>query len=154
MLVVLNILINYPTRASYNTAVNSSRGYLSSLSSILLIINIKVMASEWILVVINSIVLFVVQTLKSVRIRCTSCSGLSRRVKLGICFTTLSQGSVVLHFVWTITFLTFSTLSTTCMCLISPVLEIATQNAVSQTVVVCHSKLNEQLMRVLPLEPL
>ena len=89
MLVVLNILINYPTRASYNTAVNSSRGYLSSLGSMLLII--KVMAPEWILVVINSIVLFVVQTLKSVRIRCTSCSGLSRRVKLGIGFTTSSQ---------------------------------------------------------------
>ena len=126
MLVVLNILINYPTRASYSTAVNSFREYLSSLGSMLLLV--KVMASEWILVVISSIVLFTVQTIKSVRIIYTSCSGLSRRIKLGIGFTTSSKGSMILHSVWTITFLTFSTLSTTCMCLMSPILEIATQN--------------------------
>ena len=58
--------------------------------------------------------------------RCTSCSCLSRRVRLGINLVTPSQQFMVLNSVRTTIFLTFSILSMTGMCRMSPVPVIAT----------------------------
>ena len=70
-----------PTRASYSTIV-MFRVYLSSIVSMLLLG--KVIVSEWTLVVISNMVPFTVQILESVRTRYTSCSSLSRRVRLRV----------------------------------------------------------------------
>jgi len=68
------------TGASYNnTVVSLSRVYLSSLVSMPLLV--KTMAPEWILVVISNLIFFTVQIFESVRTRCTSHSGLSKRVR-------------------------------------------------------------------------
>ena len=69
--------------------------YLCSLISMPLLV--KAMALERTSVAISSIVIFIVQTLKSMRTEHTSYSILSRRVKLEIGLVTLK--SVVLHFV-------------------------------------------------------
>ena len=69
--------------------VYSSRVYLSSLVRVPLLV--KVMAPEGTLVVVNRVISFAIQTLESVRARCTSCSCLSRRVRLGIGLATPSQ---------------------------------------------------------------
>jgi len=68
--------------------VGSSRAYLSSLVSMLLLV--KVMAPEWTFVVISSMVILTVQTLESVRTGHTSCSSLSRRVRLSVSLATPS----------------------------------------------------------------
>jgi len=82
---------------------------------------VKAMALEWTL---SSIISFVVQTLKSVKTRCTSYSNLSKRIKLRIGLATPSLESVVLYSVQTNTLLIFSALSVTSICWISLVLEI------------------------------
>ena len=51
---------------------------------------VKVMAPEGILVVVSRVVTLTVQILESVRTGYTSCSCLSRRVRLGIGLTTPS----------------------------------------------------------------
>jgi len=58
---------------------------------------VKAMALKRTSVAISSIVIFIVQTLKSIRTEHTSYSILSRKVKLEIGLVTLK--SVVLHFV-------------------------------------------------------
>ena len=58
--------------------------------------------------------------------RCTSRSRLLRRVRLGNSLVIPSQQSVVLNSMRTTTFLTFSTLSTTGICRVSPMPTIAT----------------------------
>ena len=87
---------------------------------------IKVVTPKGTLVVVSSMVTLAVQTLESVRTRYTICSRLPRRVGLGIGLATPSQQSVVLNSMRTTTFLTFSTLSVTGMCRVSPVLAIVT----------------------------
>ena len=62
--------------------VSLSRAHLSSLIGIPLLV--KAIAPEGTLVVVSSMVTLAIQTLESVRARYTSCSGLSRRVRLGI----------------------------------------------------------------------
>ena len=84
-----------PTRASYSTVVSLFRVYLSSLVSMPL--SVKMISPEQTHVVISSIDLFIVQTLKIVRTRYTSCSSLSRRIRLGINLIIPSQESVVLY---------------------------------------------------------
>ena len=84
------------------------------------------MAPKWTLVVVSSMVTPAVQTLESVRTGHTSCSCLSRRVRLGIGLATPSQQSVVLNSVRTTTFLTLSALSVTGMCWVSLVPVIVT----------------------------
>jgi len=76
------------TRAIDNTVVSSSRAYLSSFDNMLLLV--KVIALEKTLVIISKMVTLTVQTLKSVRIEYTSCSSLSRRIRLGIGLIILS----------------------------------------------------------------
>ena len=76
------------TRAIDNTVVSSSRAYLSSFVNMLLLV--KVIALEKTLVIISKMVTLTVQTLKSVRIECTSYSSLSRRIRLGIGLIILS----------------------------------------------------------------
>ena len=77
---------------------------------------VKAMAPERTLVVISRVILLTVQTLESVRTRYTICSGLPKRVRLGISLVIPSQQSVVLNSMRTTTFLTFSTLSMIGMC--------------------------------------
>jgi len=89
---------------------------------------VKAMVPKWTLVVVSRVAILVVQILESVRTGCTSCSSLSRRVRLGIGLATPSQQSVVLNSMRTTTFLTFSTLSTTDMCKVFPMPTIATLN--------------------------
>jgi len=104
--------------------VSFFRAHLSSLVYMPLLV--KAMAPKWTLVVISRVVTLAIQTLKSVRTGCTSFSCLSRRVRLGIGLAISSQQSVVLNFVRTITFLTFSALSAIGMCWVFPVPAIAT----------------------------
>ena len=113
-----------PTGAIDSTVVCSSRAYLSSLIGMSLLI--KAMAPEGTLVVISRVITLVIQTLESVRTGHTSCYSLSRRVRLGIGLATPNQQSVVLNSMRTTTFLTFSALSTTDMCRMSPVPTIVT----------------------------
>ena len=87
---------------------------------------VKAIAPEGILVVISSMVTLAIQTLESVRTRYTICSHLPRRVRLGISLATPSQQFVALNFMKTTIFLTFSPLSVTGMCKMSPVLAIVT----------------------------
>ena len=87
---------------------------------------VKAMALEGTLVVISSMVTLTVQTLERVRTRYTICSYLPRRVGLRISLATPSQQSVVLNSMRTTTFLTFSTLSATGMCRVSPAPTIVT----------------------------
>ena len=77
---------------------------------------------------ISSMVTLAVQTLESVRTRCTSCSSLSRRVGLSVSLATSSQQSVVLNSVRTTTLLTLSALSATGMCWVTPAPAIVTLN--------------------------
>jgi len=104
--------------------VCSSRAYLSSLIGMPLLV--KAMAPEGTLVFISRVISLAVQTLESVRARCTSCSCLPRRVRLEIGLATPSQQSVVLNSMRTTTFLTFSALSVTGMCWMSPAPTIVT----------------------------
>ena len=97
---------------------------------------VKVMVPKGTLVVVSRVVTLAIQTLESVRTRCTSCSSLSRRVRLGIGLATPSQQSVVLNSVRTTTFLTFSALSATGMCRIFPAPTIVTLG---------HSKVHSSL---------
>ena len=113
-----------PTRAIDIAAVGSSRAYLSSLVSMPLLV--KAVAPKWTLVVVSSMVAPAVQTLESVRTGRTSCSSLSRRVRLSVSLATPSQQFVVLNSVRTTTFLTLSTLSATGMCWVTPAPAIAT----------------------------
>jgi len=87
---------------------------------------VKAVMPKGTFVVVSSMITLAVQTLESVRTRYTICSCLSRRVRLGIDLAASSQQSVVLNFIRTTTFLTFSTLSTTNMCRVFPVPAIAT----------------------------
>jgi len=113
-----------PTKAIDSTVVGSSRVHLSSLVGISLLV--KAVAPKWTLVVISSMVTPAVQTLESVRTGRTSCSSLSRRVRLSASLATPSQEPVVLNSVRTTTFLILSTLSMTGMCWVSPVPAVAT----------------------------
>ena len=113
-----------PTGAVDIAVVSSSRAHLSSLIGIPLLV--KAVMPEGTFVVISRVVPLAVQTLESVRTGYTSCSGLSRRVRLGIGLAISSQQSVVLNSMRTTTFLTFSALSATGMCRVSPAPTIAT----------------------------
>ena len=113
-----------PTGAIDIAAAGSSRAHLSSLVSMPLLV--KAVAPKWTLVVVSSMVTPAVQTLESVRTGCTSCSSLSRRVRLSVSLAIPSQEPVVLNSVRTTTFLTLSTLSATGMCWVSPAPAIAT----------------------------
>ena len=62
--------------------VSLSRAHLSSLVSMPLLV--KAMVPKKTLVFISRVVTLAIQTLESVRTRCTICSCLSRRVRLGI----------------------------------------------------------------------
>ena len=108
-----------PTGAIDRAVVSSSRTYLSSFVGMPLLV--KAMMPEETLVVVSRVISLAVQTLESVRTGYTSCSCLPRRVRLGIDLAIPSQQSVVLNFMRTTTFLTFSTLSMTGMCWMSPV---------------------------------
>ena len=112
-----------PTRAIDSAVVCSSRAHLSSLVGMPLLV--KVVMPEETFVVISRVVPLAVQTLESVRTRYTS-SHLPRRVRLGIGLATPSQQSVVLNSMRTTTFLTFSVLSVTSICWVTPVPAIAT----------------------------
>jgi len=105
-------------------AVGSSRAHLSSLVGMPLLV--KAVTLKGTFVVVSSMVALAVQTLESVRARCTICSRLSRRVGLEIGLATPSQQSVVLNSMRTTTFLTFSVLSMTGMCRMSPAPTIVT----------------------------
>jgi len=124
MLVVLDIFTDYPTRAIDSAVVGSSRMHLSSFVSMPLLV--KVMVPKGALVVVSRVITLAIQTLESVRTRCTICSCFSRRIRLGIGLATPSQQSVVLNSMRPTTFLTFSTLSMTDMCRVSPAPTIAT----------------------------
>ena len=113
-----------PTGAIDSAAVGLSRAHLSSLVRVPLLV--KAVAPKWTLVVVSSMVAPAVQTLESVRTGCTSCSSLSRRVRLSVGLATPSQEPVVLNSVRTTTFLTFSALSVTGMCWVSPAPAVAT----------------------------
>ena len=104
--------------------VYSSRAYLSSLIGMPLLI--KAMVPEGTLVVVSRVIPLTIQTLESVRARCTSCSCFSRRVRLSVSLTTPSQEPVVLNSVRTTTFLTLGTLSVTGMCWMFPAPTIVT----------------------------
>jgi len=117
-------LLTIPTGAIDSAVVGLSRVHLSSFISIPLLV--KAMAPKWTLVVISRMVTLVVQTLESVRTGCSSCSSLSRRVRLGIGLAIPSQQSVVLNSMRTTTFLTLSTLSAAGMCWVFPVPAIVT----------------------------
>ena len=123
MLVVLDILTT-PTGAVDITVVSSSRAPLSSLVGMPLLV--KAVTPKGTFVVVSRVIPLAVQTLESVRTRCTICSYLSRRVRLGIGLVTLSQQSVVLNSVKTTTFLTFGALSATGMCKMFPAPTIVT----------------------------
>ena len=62
--------------------VGSSRVHLSRIISMPLLV--KAMVPKGTLVVVSKVVTLAIQTLKSVRTKCTSCSYFSRRVRLGI----------------------------------------------------------------------
>jgi len=62
---------------------------LSSLVSMPLLV--KVMVLKWTLVIISSMVTLTVQTLESMRTEHTSCSSLSRRIRLSVSLATPSQ---------------------------------------------------------------
>ena len=113
-----------PTGAIDSAVVSSSRVHLSSLIGMPLLV--KAMMPKGTLVVVSRVITLAVQILESVRTRYTSCSCLSRRVRLGIGLATPSQQSIVLNSMRTTTFLTFSALSMTGMCWMSPVPTIAT----------------------------
>jgi len=98
-----------PTGTIDNVMVSSFKAHLSSLINIPLLV--KAIASKGTLAVISRVVNLVVQTLESMRIRYTSYSNLSRRVRLGIGLVAPNSQSIVLNFVRTTTFLTFSVLS-------------------------------------------
>jgi len=85
MLVIPDILKDYPTGAIDITVVCSSRAYLSSLISMPLLV--KAMALEETPVVVSRVIPLAI---KSVRTRYTSCSCLSRRIRLGIGLATPS----------------------------------------------------------------
>jgi len=87
---------------------------------------VKAMAPEGTLVVVSSMVTLAIQTLESVRTRYTICSRLPRRVRLRIGLATPSQQFVAPNSMKTTTFLTFSPLSATGMCKMSPVPAIVT----------------------------
>ena len=74
--------------------VSPSRVHLSSLVSMPLLV--KAMALKEILV-ISRVVTPIVQTLESMRIKHSSCSSLSRRVRLSVSLATPSQEPVVLN---------------------------------------------------------
>jgi len=76
------------TGAIDSAMVGSSRVHLSSLISIPLLV--KAMAPEGTLVVISRVVTLAIQTLESVRVGYTSCSYLSRRVRLSVSLITPS----------------------------------------------------------------
>ena len=116
--------LSTPTGAVDIAVVTSSRAHLSSLVGMPLFV--KAVMPEGTFVVISRVVPLAVQTLESVRTGYTSCSGLSRRVRLGIGLAISSQQSVVLNSMRTTTFLTFSALSATGMCWVTPAPTIAT----------------------------
>ena len=87
---------------------------------------VKAMVPKETLVVISRVITLIVQTLESVRTGCTSYSCLPRGIRLGIGLATPSQQSMVLNSMRTTTFLTFSVLSVTDMCRMSPVPAIMT----------------------------
>ena len=58
---------------------------------------VKAMALKGILVVISRVVTPIVQTLESMRIKHSSCSSLSKRVRLSVSLATPSQEPVVLN---------------------------------------------------------
>ena len=120
--------------------VGSSRVPLSSLVSMPLLV--KVVTPKGTLVIISRVVIPAVQTLESVRAGCTSCSSLSRRVRLAIGLATPSQEPIVLNSMRTITFLTLSILSVTGMCWVSPVPTIVTlsNSRVHSSPLDCSSK--------------
>ena len=93
-----------PTWTIDSVVVSPSKAYLSSLVGMPLLV--KAVTSKGTFVVVSSMITLTVQTLESVRTRCTSCSYLSRRVRLGIGLATPSQQSVVLNSMRTTTFLT------------------------------------------------
>jgi len=76
---------NCPTRAIDSATVGFSRVYLSSLVGMLLLV--KTMVLEGTLIVISRVVTLAVQTLEHVRTGHSSCSSLSRRIRLGIGLT-------------------------------------------------------------------
>jgi len=102
-----------PTGAVDIAVVSLSRAHLSSLVGMPLLV--KAVTPKGTFVVVDSMVSLAVQALESVRARCTSCSCLPIRVRLGIGLATPSQQSVVLNSMRTTTFLTFSALSITGM---------------------------------------
>jgi len=87
---------------------------------------VKSIVPKGTLVVISRVITLTIQTLESVRTRCTSCSCLSRRIRLAIGLVTPSQQSVVLNPIRTTTFLTFSALSVIGMYRVFPVPAIVT----------------------------
>jgi len=87
---------------------------------------VKAVTPKGTFIVISSMVTLAVQTLESVRARCTSCSCLPRRVRLGTGLATSNQQPVVLNSMRTTTFLTFSALSVIGMCRVSPAPTIET----------------------------
>jgi len=113
-----------PNEAIHSTVASLSRVHFSSLINMLLLVNM--MAPKWTFTVISRVVILTVQTLESVRTRYTSCSCLSRIVRLGIGLATPSQQFVVFNFIRITIFLTFSTLGVTSMYRMSPVPTIAT----------------------------
>ena len=113
-----------PTGAVDIAVVSSSRAHLSSLIGMPLLV--KAVMPEGTFVVISRVVPLAVQTLESVRTRYTICSHLPRRIRLGIGLAAPSQQFVVLNSMRTTIFLTFSTLSATDMCRVSPAPAIAT----------------------------
>ena len=87
---------------------------------------VKAMVPEWTFAVISSMITPAVQTLESVRTGCTSCSSLSRRVRLSVSLAIPSQEPVVLNSVKTTTLLTLSALSATGICWVTPAPAVAT----------------------------
>ena len=87
-----------PTGAIDIAAAGSSRVHLVSMPLL-----VKAVVPKWTLVVISSMVTPAVQTLESVRTGRTSCSSLSRRVRLSVSLATPSQEPVVLNSVRTTT---------------------------------------------------
>jgi len=116
--------LTIPTEAVDIAVVSSSRAHLSSLVGMPLLV--KVVTPEGTFVVVSRVIPLAVETLEHVRIRYTICSHLPRRVRLRIGLATPSQQSVVLNSIRTTTFLTFSALSATGMCRMSPAPAIAT----------------------------
>ena len=76
------------TGAIDSAVVSLSKVHLSSLISMPLLV--KAMTPEGTLVVISRVISLAIQTLESVRARCTSCSCLLRRIRLRIGLATPS----------------------------------------------------------------